>query len=141
MPAVFRRNAECVVSETFEDDTVLINFEKGTYFSLQGSAPGIWQFLEAPGTLEMVAGAVRAVSGDVDYASALVNQVAQMGEPLYRKQEPTGYSNSSQEWLNSAGLLARMNFALQLADGKVPGVKVETATAGVSLGSPEFQRR
>ena len=38
--------------------------------------------------------------------------------------EPTGYSNSSQEWLNSAGLLARMNFALQLADNKVPGVKV-----------------
>src|SRR5579872_804639 len=74
---------------------------------------------------EMVASAVRAVSGDVDYATALANQVAQLGEPLYRKIEPTGYSNSSKEWLNSAGLLARMNFALQLADNKVPGVKVQ----------------
>jgi uncharacterized protein (DUF1800 family) len=90
--------------------------------------------------LEMVASAVRAVNGDVDYAFPLVNQVAQLGQPLYRKQEPTGYPNSSQEWLNSAGLLARMNFAVQLANGKVPGVKVETADAQV-LGSPEFQKR
>ena len=89
--------------------------------------------------LEMVASAVRAVGADVDYASALANQVAQLGEPLYRKTEPTGYSNSSGEWLNSAGLLARMNFAMQLADNKVPGVKVE-ARDGVPLGSPEFQK-
>ena len=98
--------------------------------------------------LEMVASAVRAVNGDVDFAFALANQVAQLGEPLYRKQEPTGYSNSSQEWLNSAGLLARMNFALQLANNKVPGVKVRTATSAkpeirraLTLGSPEFQKR
>jgi uncharacterized protein (DUF1800 family) len=97
--------------------------------------------------LEMVASAVRAVNGDVDFAIALANQVAQLGEPLYRKQEPTGYSNSGKEWVNSAGLLARMNFALQLANNRVPGVKVvaaETAkandpVAGVGLGSPEFQ--
>jgi uncharacterized protein (DUF1800 family) len=90
--------------------------------------------------LEMVAGAVRAVNGDVDFAFALVNQVAQLGEPLYRKIEPTGYSNLSAQWLNSAGLLARMNFAVQLAGNKVPGVKVEAADASV-LGSPEFQKR
>jgi uncharacterized protein (DUF1800 family) len=90
--------------------------------------------------LEMVAGAVRAVNGDVDYATSLVNQVAQMGEPLYRKQEPTGYSNSSKEWINSAALIARMNFALNLADNKVPGVKVDSPVTGVSLGSPEFQK-
>jgi uncharacterized protein (DUF1800 family) len=91
---------------------------------------------------EIVVSAVRAVDADVDFASALVNQVAQMGEPLYRKQEPTGYSNFSKEWLNSAGLLARMNFALNLADNKIAGVKVDpqaVAAAG-SLGSPDFQR-
>jgi uncharacterized protein (DUF1800 family) len=91
--------------------------------------------------LEMVASAVRAVHGDVDFAFALANQVAQLGEPLYRKPEPTGYSDSSQEWINSAGLLARMNFALQLAHDKVPGVKVEVARAATELGSPEFQKR
>lgn len=90
---------------------------------------------------EMVASAVRAVNGDVDFAFPLVNQVAQLGQPLYRKQEPTGYSNSSEAWLNSAGLVARMNFALQLADGKVPGVKVAETGLGTALGSPEFQKR
>jgi uncharacterized protein (DUF1800 family) len=90
--------------------------------------------------LEMVASAVRAANGDVDSAIALANQVAQLGQPLYRKPEPTGYSNSSREWVNSAGLLARMNFALQLAGNRVPGVKVDTAVTGVELGSPEFQK-
>jgi uncharacterized protein (DUF1800 family) len=91
--------------------------------------------------LETVASAVRAINGDVDFAFALANQVAQLGEPLYRKVEPTGYSNSSLEWLNSAGLLARMNFALQLSAGKVPGVKVEAVDAArASVGSPEFQK-
>jgi len=60
---------------------------------------------------------------------------------LYRKQEPTGYSNSSKEWLNSGGLLARMNFALQLADNKIPGVKVDASVATIALGSPECQKR
>jgi uncharacterized protein (DUF1800 family) len=97
---------------------------------------------------EIVASAVRASGGDVDFAAALVNQVAQMGEPLYRKMEPTGYSNSSQEWMNAGGLLARMNFAVQLASGRLPGVKLELAdntnpgalNEGVQLGSPEFQK-
>jgi len=92
--------------------------------------------------LELVASAVRAADGDVDWAFNLANQVAQLGEPLYRKQEPTGYSNSSKEWVSAASLVARMNFALQLADNRVPGVKVDAARAqGIALGSPEFQKR
>ena len=98
--------------------------------------------------LEMVASSVRTLSGDVEFAFALNNQVTQLGEPLYRKLEPTGYSNSSAEWMNSASLLARMNFALNLANNRVPGVKVTAAEAasqgeaslGISLGSPEFQK-
>ena len=39
--------------------------------------------------LEMVASAVRAVNGDVDFAQALAGQLNQLGEPLYRKLEPT----------------------------------------------------
>ena len=60
--------------------------------------------------LEMVASAVRAVNGDLDYGFALVGMMNQLGEPLYRKPEPTGYSNRGADWMNSASLLARMNF-------------------------------
>ena len=134
--------------------------------------------------LEMVASAVRAVNGDIDFGNTLVGLMNQLGEPLYRKLEPTGYSNRSMDWLNSASLLARMNFALALAQGKIGGVKVDTAqfagepaqierkllltdasadaqaaiqagltakqittaqagpmVAGLTLGSPDFQRR
>jgi uncharacterized protein (DUF1800 family) len=93
--------------------------------------------------LEVVVSAVRASNGNVDFANALVNQVAQLGEPLYRKIEPTGYSNSSREWMNTAGLMARMNFAVQLSGNKVPGVTVEqtAASTNTALGSPEFQKR
>jgi uncharacterized protein (DUF1800 family) len=92
--------------------------------------------------LEMVASAVRAANADVDFAFPLVNQVERLGEPLYRKIEPTGYSNVGREWMNSASLMGRMNFALLLAGNKIPGVKVQTAgQEGIALGSPEFQKR
>jgi len=79
---------------------------------------------------EMVASSVRALNGRVMDAFALANQVGNLGEPLYRKQEPSGYSNVNAEWVNSAALLGRMNFALQLAQNRVAGVKVDLANFG-----------
>jgi uncharacterized protein (DUF1800 family) len=76
---------------------------------------------------EMAVSAIRAVDGSVDFGFAVANQLHQLGEPLYRKQEPTGYSNRDADWMNSASLLARMNFASALAGNKIPGVKVDSA--------------
>ncbi|MGH9667988.1 MAG: DUF1800 domain-containing protein [Bryobacteraceae bacterium] len=75
---------------------------------------------------EMIVSSVRALDGGVDSAAALVNRAAQLGEPLYRKMEPSGYSNANAEWVNSGALLARMNFALALVQNRVPGVTVDT---------------
>ncbi len=91
--------------------------------------------------LEVVASALRVSGAGIDSAFNLVNQVAQLGQPLYRKQDPTGYSDSSRDWVNSAGLLARMNFAVQLANNRVPGVRMERAIPAAELGSPEFQKK
>ncbi len=125
--------------------------------------------------LEMVVSAVRSLNGDVDTAVQMVQLMNTLGQPLYRKQEPTGYTNRGSDWLNSASLLARMNFANSLAQNKIAGVKVDltqfagdtaqiernilladpspvsreaiqTGTdgpmiAGLTLGSPDFQRR
>ena len=79
---------------------------------------------------EMVVSSVRALDADVSDAFALANQVERLGEPLYRKLEPTGYSNLNSDWVSSAALLARMNFALQLAQNHMPGVKVDAAHLG-----------
>jgi len=75
--------------------------------------------------LELIVSAVRAADAQVDFAIPLATQIGQLGEPLYRKIEPTGYSSANSEWVNSAALLARMNFALALADNRVPGSKVD----------------
>jgi len=77
--------------------------------------------------LELIVSAVRATGAQVDFAIPLATQIAQLGEPLYRKIEPTGYSSANAEWVNSAALLARMNFALALAGNRVPGSKVDSA--------------
>jgi uncharacterized protein (DUF1800 family) len=90
---------------------------------------------------EMVASSVRALGANVTDAWVLANQVGNLGEPLYRKQEPTGYSNLNSEWVNSAALLGRMNFAVQLTQDHVPGVKVAGAPSAQLIGSPDFQRR
>jgi uncharacterized protein (DUF1800 family) len=79
---------------------------------------------------EMVASAARALNANVIDAWALANQVGTLGEPLYRKLEPTGYSNLNSEWVNSAALLGRMNFALQLSQNHVESVKVDVSRFG-----------
>jgi uncharacterized protein (DUF1800 family) len=75
--------------------------------------------------LEMMASALRATNADVDYTFPLTAQLNVMGEPLYRKVEPTGYPMRNAEWMSSAALLGRMNFSLALASNRIPGVKVD----------------
>ncbi len=74
---------------------------------------------------EMIVSAVRATGAQVENAAPLVSQIAALGEPLYRKLEPTGYSNAGEDWMNSAALLARMNFALQFAQNQMQGVTLD----------------
>jgi uncharacterized protein (DUF1800 family) len=76
---------------------------------------------------EMFASALRATGAEVDYALPMAQQIGTLGEPLYRKVEPTGYSSANAEWVSSASLLGRMNFAIALAQNKVPGVKVDAS--------------
>ena len=76
---------------------------------------------------EMTVSSVRALNAKVTDAFTLANQVGNLGEPLYRKLEPTGYSNLNSDWVSSAALLGRMNFALQLSENHVPGVAVDVS--------------
>ena len=76
---------------------------------------------------ELVASAARAVNGDMDYSFARQPLLNQLGEPLYRKQEPNGYSNVGADWLNGGSLIARMNFATALAGNKVVGIKADVS--------------
>jgi uncharacterized protein (DUF1800 family) len=93
--------------------------------------------------LEFVASAVRATDAEVRNPIPLAQRLNDMGQPLYRKVEPTGYSSMAAEWMNSAALLARVNFALDLSSGRLQAVRLspDNKVSGETLGSPEFQRR
>ncbi|MGH9531753.1 MAG: DUF1800 domain-containing protein [Terriglobales bacterium] len=75
--------------------------------------------------LEFVASAVRATGADVSNGMALVGALNKLGMPLYAAQPPTGYSMKAEAWVNSAALLNRMNFALGLGTGRLPGIKLD----------------
>ena len=120
---------------------------------------------------EFVVSAVRASGAEVRDAGAMAQRLAQMGMPLYQQQPPTGYKDTADAWVSTSGLLARLNFALDLAGGRLRGVNLASRDipaeqlvpaglsdttrrtlasesgldaarmAGLVLGSPEFQRR
>ncbi len=85
---------------------------------------GAWR-AKVKSPLEMVVGTLRTLDADVEDTSALAQQIAELGQPLYAKAEPTGYPNTGETWTNSVALLGRMNFATALFEGRITGVKVD----------------
>jgi uncharacterized protein (DUF1800 family) len=77
---------------------------------------------------EFVVSAVRATRADLDNTPALAQVVARLGEPLYLQPAPTGYAENEAHWVNSGALLARMNAAVALAAGRLPGVTTDLDT-------------
>jgi uncharacterized protein (DUF1800 family) len=91
---------------------------------------------------EFVVSAVRATDGEVHDARPLVQQIAQLGQPLYQCQPPTGYKDTADAWVNTGALVGRMNFGLALASNKIRAVVVSKTTPdGIALGAPAFQRK
>jgi uncharacterized protein (DUF1800 family) len=77
--------------------------------------------------LDLVASMVRATGASTNGAGPLIQAVARMGAPLYLCQPPTGYGENSSEWLSSATLLERMNFAVALTGARINGSRVEVS--------------
>jgi len=75
--------------------------------------------------LEFVVSAVRAVGGAPDTTPRLAGAVGRLGQPLYQHTAPNGYPEHEKDWVNSGALLNRMNFAMQLAANRLPGVTVD----------------
>jgi uncharacterized protein (DUF1800 family) len=87
---------------------------------------GAWQAkMKSP--LEMVVSSVRATNADVTDTFTLAQRIADLGEPLYGKLEPTGYSNTGETWANTAGIMGRINFASALTAGQLAGVRVDNS--------------
>jgi Protein of unknown function (DUF1800) len=93
---------------------------------------------------DFVISAVRAGGIDVEDANVLVKAISDLGQPLYGRQTPDGYSMLSTPWVNSSALLERMNFSLALAGNRLgKGVTVDwlSRVGATSLQQPEEQER
>jgi uncharacterized protein (DUF1800 family) len=75
--------------------------------------------------LEFVVSAVRATGAEPDSTPRLAQVVARLGQPVYLQPAPTGWPETQADWVNSGALLARMNAAVALAAGRLPGVTVD----------------
>ncbi|MBX7186563.1 MAG: DUF1800 domain-containing protein [Vicinamibacteria bacterium] len=74
---------------------------------------------------EFVVSSVRATGAEVKNPRPLSDKIGAMGMPLYLQQPPTGYKDAAEEWVSTSSLLERMNFALDLAAGRVRGVSID----------------
>ena len=80
--------------------------------------------------LEFVVSSVRAVGGSVGAEPGPARAVARLGQPLYLQPVPTGYEETEAAWANSSALFERMNVAVAIAAGRLPGVTVDLDRVG-----------
>jgi uncharacterized protein (DUF1800 family) len=81
---------------------------------------------------ELVVSAIRALGADTNGGPGTHQWIARMGEPLYGFQTPNGYSDMAENWVNTGGLLERMNFGLALASNRVQGTRVNLSKVTAS---------
>ncbi len=74
---------------------------------------------------EFTVSSLRATGTDLNNPGPLVGALNRMGMPLYQMVPPTGYSMTASTWMNSEALIDRMNFALDLSNGKIGGTNFD----------------
>jgi uncharacterized protein (DUF1800 family) len=96
---------------------------KAIFFSPEFNAPENYRAkIKRP--FELVVSAIRTLGAETNGGSGTHQWIQRMGEPLYGFQTPNGYSDTAESWVNTGGLLERMNFGLALASNRIPGTRV-----------------
>jgi uncharacterized protein (DUF1800 family) len=79
-----------------------------------------------------VVSALRATAAEVRHEAALLRYLEKMGQAPFRYPTPDGYPLAAAAWHGT--LLWRWKFALALARGELPGVRLEAAALTRALG-------
>ncbi|HUB31005.1 MAG TPA: DUF1800 domain-containing protein [Terracidiphilus sp.] len=72
--------------------------------------------------IEFVVSALRASDAQVDNLRPVANELRNLGMPLYQCVPPTGYNWQASTWVSTGALVDRMNFSLNLAANRLPGI-------------------
>jgi len=76
---------------------------------------------------EYTAAALRATSAETDGDRPVLDFVGRMGQPLFGRITPDGYSDRAEQWLSSGAMVARLNFAAALAGNRLKGTRIDPA--------------
>jgi uncharacterized protein (DUF1800 family) len=75
---------------------------------------------------EFVLSALRATGARVDEGEAVMRRLIEMGQGLYLCDDPTGWYDTAESWLDPGVMALRWQFALDLASGSLRGVSIPT---------------
>ena len=101
---------------------------KTIFFSKEFNSPEAYRAkIKRP--FELVVSAIRTLGADTNGGPGTHQWIERLGEPLYGFQTPNGYSDAAESWVNTGGLLERMNFGIALANNRVQGTRVNLSKA------------
>jgi uncharacterized protein (DUF1800 family) len=119
---------------------------RAIFFSPEFNSPEAYR-AKVKRPFELAISAIRTLGAETTGAPQLHQWIARMGEPLYGFQTPNGYSDTAESWVNTGGLLERLNFGLTLASNRIPGTRVDLkhflqdATSGQTLDKKQITDR
>jgi uncharacterized protein (DUF1800 family) len=101
------------------------------------------EIIESPPVLkrpmDLLVSSLRGTGARTDGGAGLQERLRDMGQPLYQWPMPDGYPDDNDAW--SSNILARWNFAMDLAEGRISGTTIEWSNcdAKAALLGPDYE--
>lgn len=89
---------------------------------------------------EFVVAALRATGAQIQNPGPTLEALESMGQPIYGCEDPIGYEDQAEAWLDPGVLVYRWMFALDLANNEVRGVRIDPELYNGFDGMPRDER-
>ncbi|MEM7031033.1 MAG: DUF1800 family protein [Chloroflexota bacterium] len=85
-----------------------------------------------------ITSALRQLNADTDAGKPILAYLSQMGQPLFQWATPDGFPDQAEAWQGT--LMTRWQFALALAQNRIPGTKIDYRSLSLGTDEPEHQQ-
>ncbi len=73
---------------------------------------------------EFLVSALRVTGARITSTRGLHKTLANLSEPIYECEDPTGYYDQAEAWRDPGVMAVRWQFAMNLARGRIPGLRI-----------------
>jgi uncharacterized protein (DUF1800 family) len=74
---------------------------------------------------EFMVSALRIMNAETDAGSSLLSYLQKMGQPLFLSDDPGGFPDTADAWMNAGDMVARWNFAKAIANNSITGTNID----------------